>query len=119
MTYADVCRLALALPGVSAGTSYGTPALKVAAKADGSGGKLLVRLREDGDLVLWCEEGLRDTLIATAPEAFYVTPHYVAYDWVLVRLAAADPERIAGLIDLAWQRLAPARLRQGRGVAGV
>ncbi len=100
---------------MTAGTSYGTPALKVAAKADGSGGKLLARLREDGDLVLRCEDGLREALLETRPEVFYLTPHYEGYDWILVRLGAADPEQIAGLVERAWHALAPAKLRRARG----
>jgi hypothetical protein len=38
MTYDEVVKLALSLPGVEEGTSYGTPALKVR-------GTLLTRLR--------------------------------------------------------------------------
>ena len=114
MTFDEVAALAMGLPGVALGTSYGTPAIKVGPKADGSGGKLLARLREDGDLVLRCEEGLRDALIDLQPETFFLTPHYAPYDWVLVRLAAADPEQIAGLVERAWERLAPAALRKAR-----
>lgn len=40
-TFDTVRRLALALPGVEEGVSYGTPAFRVR-------GKLLARLREDG-----------------------------------------------------------------------
>jgi hypothetical protein len=40
VTYDTVRRIALDLPQVEEGTSYGTPALKVK-------GKLIVRLRED------------------------------------------------------------------------
>jgi hypothetical protein len=42
MNYDDVKALALNLPGVEEGTSYGTAALKVK-------GKLFVRLKEDGE----------------------------------------------------------------------
>ena len=114
MTFDDVAALALALPGSSLGTSYGTAAVKVRAKTDGSGGKLLARLRDDGDLVLRCEDGLRDALIATQPDVFYLTPHYAGYDWVLVRLAAADAGQLAGLVERAWAGLATARLRTMR-----
>ena len=44
-TYDTVRKLALALPGVEEGTSYGTPALKVR-------GKLFVRLKEDGETIV-------------------------------------------------------------------
>lgn len=114
MTFDDVAALALPLPGVALGTSYGTAAIKVAPKADGSGGKLLARLREDGNLVLRCEDGLREMLLATEPGVFYLTPHYQGYDWILVRLAAANPEQIAGLVERAWEGLAPAKLRRAR-----
>ena len=114
MTFDDVAALALPLPGVALGTSYGTPALKVAPKVDGSGGKLLARLREDGDLVLRCEDGLRDALLEMQPAVFYLTPHYAGYDSILVRLAIADADQIGGLVERAWERLAPAKLRRGR-----
>ena len=46
VTFDQISELALKLPGVEAGTSYGTPALKVK-------GKLLARLKEDGQSVVF------------------------------------------------------------------
>ena len=103
---------------MTAGSSYGTPALQVGGKVDGSGGKLLARLREDGDLVLRCEEGLRDALLELHPDIFHLTPHYAPYDWVLVRLARADAGQIAGLVERSWQGLASATVRRARDVGG-
>ena len=45
VTYETAVRLAMALPGVEEGTSYGTPSLKVRKK-------LLTRLREDGETLV-------------------------------------------------------------------
>jgi hypothetical protein len=45
MTYDDVRALALKLPAVEEGTSYGTAALKVK-------GKLFVRPKEDGETIV-------------------------------------------------------------------
>lgn len=109
MTFDDVAAIALPLPGVALGTSYGTPAIKVA-------GKLLARLRDDGDMVLKVEDGLREALLETQPEAFHTTPHYDGYPVLLVRLAAADPEQLAGLVERAWGGLASAKLRRARSV---
>lgn len=78
-TFDTVRELALALPNVEDGTSYGTPALKVKKK-------LMVRLREDGDVVFVLGFDKRDMLIAARPEAFYTTDHYRDYPSVLVRL---------------------------------
>src|ERR1700674_1278302 len=78
-TFDTVRELALALPNVEDGTSYGTPALKVKKK-------LMVRLREDGDVVFVLGFDKRDMLMAARPEAFYTTDHYRDYPSVLVRL---------------------------------
>lgn len=107
MTFDDIAAIVLPLPGVALGTSYGTPALKVA-------GKLLARLREDGDMVLKVEDGVRDALLETQPEVFHTTPHYDGYPVLLVRLEVADPEQIAGLVERAWGGLASAKLRRSR-----
>ncbi len=107
MTFDDVAAIALPLPGVALGTSYGTPAIKVA-------GKLLARLRDDGDLVLKVEDGVREALLELQPDVFHTTPHYDGYPVLLIRLAAADPEQIAGLVERAWGGLASAKLRRGR-----
>ena len=107
MTFDDIAAIALPLPGVALGTSYGTPALKVA-------GKLLARLRDDGDMVIKVEDGLREALLETQPEVFHTTPHYDGYPMLLVRLAVANREQVAGLVERAWGGLASAKLRRAR-----
>ena len=100
VAYEAMRRLALALPRVEEGTCYGTPAWRVA-------GKLFARLREDGALVLRTELDERERLMASDPDVFYVTDHYLAYPWVLVRLPNIRRDRLAALIESAWQRCAP------------
>jgi len=103
VSYRDVCKLALRLPGVAEGTSYGTAALKV----DGS---LMIRLKEDGaTIVLRTTTEDRARLLTAAPHALYVTDHYVKHPWVLVRLAEIDPEFLGELIEEAWRLAAPAK----------
>lgn len=60
--FEQVRDFALTLPGVEAGTSHGTPALKVR-------GKLLARLREDGILVVRVGADAREALIAMEPRS--------------------------------------------------
>jgi len=104
LTWDAVRLLALALPGVEDGTSYGTPALKVA-------GKLLVRLREDRETIaIRVELAVREVLMGTRPETYYVTDHYRCYPWMLVRLSSADLGDLRDLIHEAWRRNAPKRL---------
>ena len=105
----DVVRLTERLPGVTVGTSYGTPALKV-------GKKLLARLREDGDtLVLLAVENIEQRfLMDTQPEVFYKTPHYEGYDTILVRLSLVDVSQLAELLEQTWERRATRTLLRMR-----
>jgi len=105
--FAMVRAAALALPGVEDGTSYGTPALKVR-------GKLLVRLKEDGEsFVLIVDFDTRDILMRADPETFYITDHYRGYPAVLVRLATLAADDLPGLLEQAWRQVAPRRLVTG------
>lgn len=105
-----IAEFAMALPGVTLGTSYGTPALRVKKT-------LIARLREDGAMVLKVEDGLRETLLETQPEIFYTTEHYTGYPVLLVRLKAADVAQLLALVERAWGVNASAKLRRERGVA--
>ena len=106
--FATVCEHGLKLPGVEVGTSYGTPALKVR-------GKLMVRLKEDGEtFVLRVNPAAREPLMATDPETFYLTDHYLDWPYVLVRMAALPVARLPELLDHAWLEAAPAALVRAR-----
>jgi hypothetical protein len=103
VTFAAARELALALPGVEDGTSYGTPALKAS-------GKLLARLKEDGEtLVVRVDLDARDLLLRSDPEAFFLTDHYVAHPWILVRLPAVQRAALATLLEEAHRLVAPTR----------
>jgi hypothetical protein len=95
MTYEDVRKIALQLPGVEEGTSYGTPALKVKKK-------LLVRLKEEGDVVvLKMPFDQREALMAEAPEKYFITDHYLNYEYVLVRLPKVTEPEMRDLLRAA------------------
>jgi hypothetical protein len=99
-----VRRLALALPDVEEGTSYGTPAFRVR-------GKLFARLHEDGEsLVVRIAFQEREILMDAAPETFHITDHYVNYPMMLVRLAIVRPGELRALLADSWRQVAPARL---------
>lgn len=97
-------RIALVLPGVEEGTSYGTPAFRV-------GKKFLARLWEDGEvLVVKIGFDEREILMKADPETFFITDHYQGYPSVLVRLAAVDPDDLREVLEQAWRFGAPKRL---------
>jgi hypothetical protein len=104
LTFETVRQLALALSGVEEGLSYGTPAFRVR-------GKLLARLREDGEsLVVKIDLDERELLMGADPETFYITEHYRNYPAMLVRLARVDTEALRALLEEAWRCAAPKRL---------
>jgi len=104
------------LPGVERGTSYSTPALYVRKK-------LIARLREDGETVaVRVELSDRDVLLAADPAAFFLTEHYRAHPWVLLRLSKARHASALEVVERAWRQVAPRRLiaslGSSRGPAG-
>jgi hypothetical protein len=100
----DLERFGLSLPEVEEATSYGTPALRLR-------GKLLARRRDDGEtLALRVDPEERLALVHEQPDAFFVTPHYQDYPFVLVRLGAVDPDELEELLAEAWLLSAPKRL---------
>jgi hypothetical protein len=106
VTFEQVRKIALALQNVEEGTSYGTAAFK-------TGGKLLARLKEDGDsLVVGTTFEERDEMLAADPETYYITDHYLKYPWVLVRLSRVSSDAMRDLLGRAL-RLTQSTNRRG------
>ena len=84
-------RVALSLPGVEEGTSYGTQAWR-------AGKRFLARLHQDGQsIVLRVGNETRDHLLRADPQTFFVTDHYRGHPMVLAhldRLSAADLKKL-------------------------
>lgn len=106
VTYDTVRRAALALPNVTEGTSYGTPALKVH-------GKLFVRLHQDLDkIVLKMPFDRREELLAADPATYFITDHYRDYSWILVSLSKVHPDALPDLLQTAYRTASPAKKRR-------
>ena len=106
VTFEQVRKIALALQNVEEGTSYGTAAFKTS-------GKLLARLKEDGDsLVVGTTFEERDEMLAADPETYYITDHYLKYPWVLVRLSRVSSDAMRDLLGRAL-RLTQSTNRRG------
>jgi hypothetical protein len=106
VTFETVREIALALPVVVEGASFGAPAFRAR-------GKFLARLREDGEtLVVRCDHPERDFRMEVIPDAFFITDDYRGYPMLLVRLAAVEED---DLLELAWRSLAPTRLLSAVG----
>lgn len=96
-----VRRLASTLAGVEESTAYGSPALKVR-------GKLLAcipthKSAEPDSLAVRIHFETRAELIASAPEIYYLKPHYENYPAVLVRLSQIQPGALKDLLGMSWR----------------
>jgi len=101
MSYEEVRALALSLPQVEEGVSYGKPAFKAF-------GKFLTRVRrEDNSLVLHCTFDEREMLMEAEPQTFHITPHYKDYPSVLARLESVDPGTVRNFLQRRWREVAP------------
>ena len=97
--------LALALPEVEESSSYGRPAFKVRKK--------MIACRRQDDpavLVLRVDMAEQELMIRARPEAFFITPHYAGWPYVLVRLDEIEADELGELLTDAWLIQAPKRL---------
>ena len=102
--FRDVLALCSHLPGVEESTSYGTPSIKVK-------GRMMIRLKEDGEtIVLRTPFVVRDHLMFTQPEIFFITDHYKGYPAVLVNLARVRKKQLKELLEATWREQATPKL---------
>lgn len=100
LTSWDAARdFALGFPGTALSTSYGQPAVKVAAN-----GRAFLGTGREGDtsFALHIDLDMVEMLKATEPETYWQTSHYEGYPTVLVRYDSADPERVRDMVRLAY-----------------
>jgi hypothetical protein len=96
------------LPEVEAGTSYGTPALRVRKKS-------LCRVKDPDTVVLMCSLEEKEMLMAAAPGIYFETNHYKGWPAVLVRIHAIAPDELRHRLEQTWLRQAPKKLVKGWG----
>jgi len=106
--FKKVREIARSLEGAEEGTSYGTPAFKV-------GGELFARLHQDGEsLVVRMDFDQRAALMEADPETYYITDHYLNYEWILVRLSRVQRDALRDLLRGAWRSAASSKRRPSR-----
>ena len=109
LTFDTVREMGLALPDVEAGTTYGSPALKVR-------GRMFAcmashRSAEPGSLVVRLPMEDWEELLRAEPETYYIKEHYESYPVVLVRLARVHPDALRDLLQGAWRMVSDKRTR--------
>jgi hypothetical protein len=103
MTFKQALKIAGSLAKVEESTSYGTPAIKI-------NGKLVARLKEDGDsLVVGTTFEERAEMMEADPEIYYITDHYLTAPWVLVHLSRVHPDALRDLLGRSLRLAEAAR----------
>ncbi|MFD0793502.1 MmcQ/YjbR family DNA-binding protein [Mucilaginibacter litoreus] len=85
----------LSLPGVTEKKAYGTPAFY-------AGKKIFCRLQDDWNTLVLANN-TREELLQTQPETFFITDHYLNYDYVLVNMTSVEPAQLKQLLLEAWK----------------
>jgi hypothetical protein len=120
-TWADVRRIALALPETSERLVHGTPSWRVRDKGFVWERPLRASdLRALGDaaptgaiLGVRVEHlGAKEALRADDPSVYFTTPHFDGYPAVLVQLERIELDELEEVIVDAWLSRAPARVAQ-------
>ena len=110
----DVVVIGERLPGVEAGTWWGTPGLLVREEGKKKRkGFCRVRTNPDALVIRVADLDDREALLQGDPDVYFTTPHYEDSPHVLVRLEAVDREELVGLVEDAWRLTAPASLVAG------
>jgi len=103
VSFDDVREIALELPGVTEGITHGSPSFYV--------GKKFMGVRGEGDILIMKSAIVeRDLLVHLEPEKYFITDHYVPFDYVLVRMSKVNVDEVRDLFHKAWRRLALKKL---------
>ena len=89
-------RIALALPDVVEGVSWGKPAFKLNNRS------FVHPSREEGAIYLPLEREDALLMIRAKPDVYFSTPHYDNWG-LLVRLDAVDEDELAGALEDAYE----------------
>ncbi len=103
MTFDEVREIALELPDVTEGITHGSPSFYV--------GKKFMAVRGEGDILIMKSAIVeRDLLVQLEPEKYFITDHYVPFDYVLVRMWKVSEDEVRDLFHKAWRQLALKKL---------
>jgi hypothetical protein len=117
--WADVERLALALPESVEGTSRGLRQWQVRGKAfvwdrplrEKEVEALGDRAPDGPILAFWVEDlGAKEAMLADDSGVYFTTPHFDGYAIVLARLDEVETEELREIVVEAWLTRAPKRL---------
>jgi hypothetical protein len=90
------------LPGISEKPCYGTPGFYV-------GKKMFARMKEDGETLV-VQSFERELWMDKDPDTFFITDHYLNYDYVLVNLLRVSTGDLVSLLFTAYRNRATGKI---------
>jgi len=66
-------------------------------------------MKEDGETLV-VQSFERDKWMETDPETFFITDHYLNYDYMLISLKRVAPDDLVSLLLTAWRNRATDKL---------
>ena len=98
--------ICLALPEAAEQEAWGDPTWRVRGRI------FAMEKRGDGRLSVWLKAppGAQETLVAAAPDRFFVPPYVGPKGWIGLRLEAADWDEVAAHVLASYRLIAPKRL---------
>jgi hypothetical protein len=91
-------------PGVTEKLCYGTPGFYV-------NKKIIARMKEDGETLV-LQSLIREIWMLKDPQTYFITDHYLNYDYMLISLQRVPPEELTQLLQTAWYNRAPRKVQQ-------
>ncbi len=101
LSFDDVREIALSMPEVEEVTAYGMPAFK-AGKTRFAGQPVPRHDVEPDSIGVPISFEDRARLLASRPDVYYVTEHFVPYPGVLVRLSSISRTELREILSAAW-----------------
>ncbi len=68
-------------------------------------------MKEDGETLV-VQSIIREKWILKDPQTFFITDHYLNYDYMLVNLKRVPPDELISVLLTAWRNQAPQKLVQ-------
>jgi len=99
LTFDDVAKVGLTLPGTEEATAWGGRCLKVNGRH--FTGMAINKSAEPNSLIIHIDTAQRDVLIEEQPELYYTASHYENYPCVLVRLSRLRADVLEDLLRMS------------------
>lgn len=106
MTFDEIRQIILSFPEVEEHNVFGGPTFRIRRRFLAC----IAKIDSDTLVLKVPDQREREYYLATRPDIYYLTDHYVNFECLLVRMPMANQEELRQLIEQAWLTYAPKKL---------